>query len=177
VQGGGLAWGPWALLGILLLQRAAELLTDRRNTRRLLRDGARLVRDDGYGLLVVTHSLFFVLAAVEILVSPWARLGWWTLPGLGLVIAGELLRGWAIFSLGGRYTTRIVVLPQAPLVAGGPYRVVRHPIYVGVTMMLAGFPLAFGLWTTLVAIGFLNAFALARRIRREDRALGAAAAG
>jgi methyltransferase len=143
----------------------------------LLAAGGRLVPDDGYRLLVVTHSLFYLLAAFELLVSPWPRFGWWTLPGLALFIAGELLRGWAILALGPRYSTRIVVLPKAPLVAGGPYRFVRHPIYVGITLMLAGFPLAFGLWGTLVAIGLLNAVALARRIRREDRALAAAVTG
>jgi methyltransferase len=69
------------------------------------------------------------------------------------------------------------VLPAAPLVAGGPYRWVRHPIYVGVTLMLVGFPLAFGLWTTLGLAAALNGVALVRRIRREDRALASAGPG
>jgi methyltransferase len=164
-------WGFWALLGALLLQRGAELATNRRNTRRLLASGGRLVRDDGYGLLVVTHSLLFILAAAEAVLAPWPKLGWWTFPALAAFAVGEILRGWAILSLGPRYTTRIVVLPTAPLVAGGPYRFLRHPIYAGVTLALAGFPLAFGLWGTALAVGALNAVALARRIRFEDRAL------
>ena len=164
-------WGFWALLGALLLQRGAELATNRRNTHHLLAGGGRLVREDGYGLLVVTHSLLFILAAAEAALAPWPGLGWWTLPALAAFVVGEALRGWAILSLGPRYTTRIVVLPAAPLVAGGPYRFLRHPIYVGVTLALAGFPLAFGLWGTAPAIGLLNAVALARRIRFEDRAL------
>lgn len=163
--------GFWWLLVALGLQRIAELATAARNVRRLLASGARLVADDGYGLLVVTHSLFFLAAVAEALFAPWAGISAWTLPGLALLVAGELLRGWSMLALGARWTTRIVVLPEAPLVAGGPYRFLRHPIYVGVTLMLAGFPMAFGLWGTLAGVGLLNAIALVRRIRREDRAL------
>ncbi|HUR24775.1 MAG TPA: isoprenylcysteine carboxylmethyltransferase family protein [Candidatus Thermoplasmatota archaeon] len=166
--------GFWWLVVALGLQRLAEMATAARNTRRLQASGARLVKDDGYGLLVTTHSLFFAAAVVEALASPWAGIGWWTFVGLALLIAGEALRGWAMLALGGRWTTRIVILPKAPLVAKGPYRWVRHPIYVGVTLMIVGFPLAFGLWGTLALAGTLNLVALARRIRREDRALASA---
>lgn len=166
----------WVLLGALALQRVAELATNRRNVRRLLGDGARLVMDDGYGLLVLTHSAFYVACIAEALFAPWAGLGWWTLPALAVFVVGETLRGWAIFALGKRYTTRIVVLPTAQLVSRGPYRFVRHPVYVGITLVLVAFPAAFGLWGTAAGIGLLNAVALARRIRREDLALRQATA-
>jgi methyltransferase len=164
--------GFWWLLAALAVQRFVELATNAANTKRLLAAGARLVRDDGYALLVVTHAALFPLAAAEAAWAPWAGTGPWTAPGLGLLILGELLRGWAMLSLGRRWTTRIVVFP-APLVARGPYRFLRHPIYVGVTLVLAGFPLAFGLWGTAALVGALNAAAVARRIRREDQALAA----
>src|SRR5687768_3661735 len=105
--------GFWWLVAALGLQRLAEMATAARNTRRLLGAGARLVRDDGYGLLVVTHSLFFAAAVLEALVAPWAGIGAWTLPGLLLLIVGEALRGWAMLALGARWTTRVVVLPEA----------------------------------------------------------------
>lgn len=168
--------GFWWLVAALGAQRLAEMAAAARNTRRLQEAGARLVRDDGYGLLVATHSLFFAAAVAEALWAPWTGLGPWTQVGLLLLIAGEGLRGWAMWSLGGRWTTRIVVLPAKPLVAGGPYRWLRHPIYVGVTLMLVGFPMAFGLWGTLALAGALNGVALLRRIRREDRALASAVA-
>jgi methyltransferase len=169
--------GFWWLVAALGLQRLAEMATAARNTRRLQAAGARLVRDDGYGLLVATHSLFFAAAILEALVAPWAGVGPWTSAGLALLIAGEGLRGWSMLELGGRWTTRVVILPRAPLVAKGPYRWLRHPIYVGVTLMIVGFPLAFGLWGTLALAGSLNAAALLRRIRREDRALASVVAG
>lgn len=86
-------------------------------------------------------------------------------------MAGELLRAWSIASLGGRWTTRIIVLPSAPLVMRGPYRFLRHPIYVGVTLMLAGFLAAFGLWASLAVLLPLKLLAVGLRIRREDEAL------
>ena len=163
--------GFWFVLGALLMQRVAELVTNKRNIERMKADGGHVVRDDGFGLLVVTQSAFFVLASAEALLSPLAGVGWWTIPGLAVFVVGELLRGWSIAHLAGRYTVRIVVLPQAPLVMGGPYRLLRHPIYVGVTLVLAGVPLAFGLWGTAAVVALLNAVALMRRIRREDAAL------
>jgi methyltransferase len=169
--------GFWWLVAALGLQRLAEMATAAYNTRKLQAAGARLVRDDGYGLLVATHSLFFAAAVAEALLAPWAGIGPWTLPGLALLIAGEGLRGWSMAELGSRWTTRVVILPKAPLVANGPYRWLRHPIYVGVTLMIVGFPLAFGLWGTLLLAGTLNGVALLRRIRREDRALATVVAG
>ena len=120
---------------------------------------------------MATHVLFFVLAALEAAFAPWPATGWWTLLGLVAVAAGEALRAWAIASLGGRWTTRVVVLPEAPLVVGGPYRWLRHPIYVGVTVMVAGFLAAFGLWASLAVVLPLKLVAVLRRIRREDAAL------
>jgi methyltransferase len=163
--------GFWWLLAALAIQRLVELATNAFNTRRLVAQGARVVQDDGYGLLVATHVLLFPLAVAEATQAPWTGTGAWTAVGLGLLVVGELLRAWSMLSLGPRWTTRLVVLPQAPLVARGPYRFLRHPIYVGVSLVLLGFPLAFGLWGTALAVTALNGMAVARRIRREDEAL------
>lgn len=160
-----------AVLGLLALQRGAELVLSRRNARWLTARGARLVRADGFGLIVAVHALSFVLPVLE---AAWTgtRVGWWTAVGAGLFVAGQALRYHAITSLGRRWNTRVYVLPDAPLVASGPYRVLRHPNYVGVALELAGLPLAFGLWRTALALTVLDALALARRIRVEERALG-----
>jgi len=53
-------------------------------------------------------------------------------------------RLWVLMSLGRRWTTRIIVLPGAPLVASGPYRVLKHLNYFILTAEFAlmhGFPL------------------------------------
>jgi len=74
-------------------------------------------------------------------------------------------------TLGERWTTRIIVLPEAPLVRRGPYRWVNHPNYVVVMGEVAILPLVFGFWDLAVLFSLLNAAVLTLRIREEDKAL------
>ncbi len=164
-----LFWSIW--IGFVLL-RAGELWLDRRNVAWLLARGGKLLRDDGYGLLVFVHAAWLLGLAVEAVLAPWPPFGLWSVLGFALLAVGTGLRYASMLQLGRRWTARVVVLPTAPLVTGGPYRFMRHPIYVGVTLELVGLPLAFGLWGTLAVVLPLNAIALARRIRRENAALG-----
>ena len=120
-----------------------------------------------YPLIVALHAAW--LAAL------WAY-GWDRpvgLPWLGVFILLQLLRVWVIHSLGGRWTTRIMVLPDAPLVRRGPYRFVSHPNYMVVIAEIAVLPLAFGLVGIAVIFSFLNALVLWVRIRAESNALAA----
>jgi methyltransferase len=84
----------------------------------------------------------------------------------------ELARIWVLASLGERWTTRIIVIPDAPLVRRGPYRWFNHPNYIVVVAEIAVLPLAFGLWRTALVFSLLNAAILTIRIREENRALG-----
>ncbi len=82
-----------------------------------------------------------------------------------------MLRVWVIATLGSRWTTRIIVLPGASLVASGPYRFVSHPNYCVVAAEILVLPLVFGLlWYGLV-FSVLNAVILWIRIRAEAAAL------
>jgi methyltransferase len=83
----------------------------------------------------------------------------------------QLGRLWVLRTLGPRWTTRIIVLPGAPLVAGGPFRFVRHPNYLVVIGEIAVLPLVFGLWQLALIFSVLNAVVLWIRIRAEERAL------
>jgi methyltransferase len=93
--------------------------------------------------------------------------GFW----LGLFVLIEIGRIWVLASLGSRWTTRIIVLPDAPLVRRGPYRWLNHPNYVVVVAEIAVLPLAFGLWRLALIFSVLNAILLSVRIRAENRAL------
>ena len=86
----------------------------------------------------------------------------------------QLGRLWVIRTLGPRWTTRIIILPGAPLVTGGPYRWLRHPNYAIVVAEIALLPIAFGLEGVAIVFTFLNALALTVRLRAEERALRAA---
>jgi methyltransferase len=157
------------ILALLTAQRLAELVIARRNTRALLARGAYEASPGHYPLIVAVHTLW--LAAL-----------WWLAPGspivwplIGLFVLLQLGRIWVLATLGSRWTTRIIILPGAPLVARGPFRFVRHPNYLVVILEIAVLPLAFGLWQVALIFSLLNAAVLWIRIRAEERALGAAA--
>jgi methyltransferase len=82
--------------------------------------------------------------------------------------AGRL---WVIGTLKGRWTTRIIVLPGAPLVRSGPYRFLAHPNYVVVAGEIAVLPLAFGMPAYAAVFSLLNTAVLYVRIKAENEAL------
>jgi methyltransferase len=90
---------------------------------------------------------------------------------LALFLALQVLRVWILMTLGHRWTTRIIVLPGAPLVANGPYRFLSHPNYFVVIGEIAALPLCVGLpWLALV-FSTANAVILSIRVRAENAAL------
>lgn len=155
-----------AILALVTVERLAELWLAGRNTRKLLADGAREHGAAHYPLIVAVHAAW--LAAL-----------WWLAPGrpvsiplLATFAMLQIARLWVIASLGRRWTTRIIVPAQAPLVKRGPYRLLDHPNYAVVVLEIAILPLVFGLVRVAAAFTLLNAIALIIRIRAEDRALG-----
>jgi methyltransferase len=158
-------WPSVLLLAFVTLQRLAELIHARRNTAQLLAQGAREVAPEHYPYLVTLHAAW--LAGLWWLAADrpieW---GW-----LAVFAAAQVMRVWVLYSLGRRWTTRIIVLPHAPLVATGPYRFLRHPNYVVVAVELAALPLAFGLTAYAVFFSLANAIVLFVRIRAEDAIL------
>ena len=149
------------ILALVTLQRLGELWLSNRNTARLLAQGAHEVGAAQYPLIVAVHAAWLVAL-------------WWLAPGqpLALYVLLQLARIWVLTSLGPRWTTRIIVLPGAPLVKAGPYRFVSHPNYVVVAAEIAVLPLVFGLWPVALIFTLLNAAILAVRISEENRALG-----
>ncbi len=156
--------GP-ALLTLVTLQRAGELAWARRNTRRLKARGAIEVGAGHYRLIVLVHAAWllglWILAWNRPLATGWAV----------AYLALQAARLWVLASLGERWTTRIVVLPRAPLVRTGPYRFMSHPNYLIVAAEIAVLPLAFGLVWYALLFSLLNAAVLTIRIRAESRAL------
>jgi methyltransferase len=76
-----------------------------------------------------------------------------------------------LLSLGPYWTTRIISLPQAPLVRGGPYRFLRHPNYAVVIGEIAVLPLVFREIDVALIFSALNLALLAWRIRVESGVL------
>lgn len=154
------------IVGLIILQRVAELLYSRRNIARLKAAGAIVVEEPGYIVLIAVHTawalaLIFAIPA-DAPVDP-----------VFLVLYGVILAGrvWVMASLGWFWCTRIVTLPGAPLVRKGPYRFIRHPNYVVVAAEVAVAPLIFDAWGIALIFSVLNAAVLWLRIRAEEAAL------
>jgi methyltransferase len=90
---------------------------------------------------------------------------------LALVVASQGLRWWCIATLGHQWNTRVIVIPGAPRITGGPYRYLSHPNYVAVVVEGFALPLVHSAWMTAVVFSVLNAFLLAVRLRVENQAL------
>jgi methyltransferase len=153
-------------LGLVALQRLIELAHARSNTARLRRLGAAEADAGGYPLYVLLHAGWLASLAVFV---PAATPPYWPLIGVFALL--QLGRIWVIASLGRYWTTRIIALPDAPLVRTGPFRYLRHPNYLLVVAEIAVLPLAFGAVPIAVIFSTLNLLLIARRIRIEERVL------
>jgi methyltransferase len=154
------------ILALVTLQRLGELWLSRRNTSRLLSLGAREHAPGHYPLIVAVHTAWLL---VLWLLAPFRPIdGFW----LAMFVAIEILRIWVLASLGPRWTTRIIVIPDATLVRRGPYRFINHPNYLVVVSEILVLPLVFGLWHVALIFSLLNAAVLTIRVRAENAALG-----
>jgi methyltransferase len=158
-----------AVLAFVTLQRLGELIIARRNTARLLGQGAVEVAPGHYPLLVALHAawlggLWYLLVARSL-----------AAPDPILIVVFFVLQGlrvWVLATLGSRWTTRIVVLPGERLVERGPYRYLAHPNYCVVAGEILVLPLAFGLIWYGIAFSVANLALLWVRIGAENKALG-----
>ena len=86
-------------------------------------------------------------------------------------LALQAVRVWVIASIGRYWTTRIITLPDAPLVKRGPYRWFRHPNYLIVALEIAILPAAFGDWLLSIIFSIANTAVMCVRIPLENQGL------
>lgn len=157
-------------LVVVLVLMLGELWLSARHERTLRGRGAFEPPDPVYSSMRWAYPGVFVAMAIEGMLSPPVPVNV-LVAGIGVFIVGKAVKGWAIATLGERWTYKVLVLPGAPLVTGGPYRFVRHPNYVGVVGELIGMALITGArFTGPIGVLFFS-WLLARRIQVEDRAL------
>jgi methyltransferase len=155
----------------VLLVMAGEAVLSSHNERVLRARGAVEPAGDVHDTMRWAYPLSFVAMGLE--GAFFGRLDPNRL-AIGLAVFGlaKALKIWAITTLGVRWTYKVLVLPDTPLVRRGPYVFLRHPNYVGVLGELIGVALIVGAVATavLAVVGF--GWLLLRRMAVEDRALG-----
>ncbi len=153
-------------------ERLVELAVSARHARWAFARGGIERGRRHFPAMVALHSGLLVGCVVEVVVAhrPFIpALGW---PALAVVLASQALRWWCIRALGPQWNTRVIVVPGAPLVERGPYRLMRHPNYLAVAAEGLALPLVHSAWVTAVTFTVLNAvLLLGFRIPSEERAL------
>ena len=164
-----------AVVALTGVERLAELVVSARNARWSFARGGVETGRGHFPAMVALHTALLVACVVEVVVADRPFLPWLGWPALVLVVASQALRWWCIGTLGPRWNTRVIVVPDLPLVARGPYRWLRHPNYVAVVVEGIALPLVHTAWVTALVFTVLNAvLLLGFRIPAEERALAAA---
>ncbi len=91
--------------------------------------------------------------------------------GLVLFWSGISLRIWSFRILGRYFTFTIQTSSDQPVIADGPYRVIRHPSYAGLLLVILAVGLFIGNWWSLACLTGAVAGGLVFRIRVEERVL------
>jgi len=159
------------LVTLVALERVAELVVSRRNVAWALARGGSEHGAGHYLVMVVLHTALLAGALAEVAVAhrPFLPLLGW--PMLLLVAASQALRWWCIRTLGRQWSTRVVVVPDLPRVARGPYAWLPHPNYVAVAVEGVALPLVHSAWLAAAGFTVANAALLTVRIRVENAAL------
>ncbi len=171
---------PLLALSVVIVLMAAELFLSRHNERRLRASAAIEPAGDVYPWLRIIYPASFIAMALEGLLREQTGLAGHAtgdtaalvLAGGSIFVASKALKAWAIASLGGNWSFRVLVRPGRPLVTSGPYRYLRHPNYLAIGGELIG--MAVTVFAPLTGIAALVAagILLRKRIRIEERALG-----
>ncbi|MGK3995627.1 isoprenylcysteine carboxyl methyltransferase family protein [Sorangium sp. So ce1024] len=161
-----------AFLGAVSIERLAELVLSRRNARRAFARGGVEVGQRHFRVMALMHSAFLAACALEVVLFDRPFPGLLGAAALVVALLAQGLRTWVIATLGEQWNVRIIVVPGAAPVSGGPYRYLRHPNYAAVIIEMAAIPLIHGAWLTALVFSVLNALVLTVRIRAEEEALG-----
>jgi len=88
--------------------------------------------------------------------------------GLALVIAGPAFSYWSAATLGRHFDLDVEVHGGHEIVASGPYRIVRHPVYLGLAIHFIGACLATGNGPLIAGTVAITFPALYLRARTEE---------
>jgi protein-S-isoprenylcysteine O-methyltransferase Ste14 len=127
--------------------------------------------------LILDSVVFLVVVTLIVAALDGGRFGWLVVPlwvemiGFGLFAAYIVLNWWAaVTNPSLSAATRIQQARDHRVVASGPYRIIRHPMYAGVILGFLGLPLALGSWWALIPSGLLTGL-FVLRTALEDQML------
>jgi protein-S-isoprenylcysteine O-methyltransferase Ste14 len=155
----------WAAMGVYWVASALRTKKTESGERSWLR----------FGRLAVLVVVF------DLLLSRKMAVGWlgnrfvsaielWKWTGIALTVAGLGLCLWARRELADNWSDKVALKVDHELIRTGPYKLLRHPIYSGVLLAMAGTALAIGEWKGVVAFSVM-VINYAIKASREERIL------
>lgn len=132
-------------------------------------------KDKGTGAQIIWSVYITQLAAIlEAAYVRYPRSVQWDLTAIVALVAmatGLGLRTWAVLTLGNLFTMHIDIQKDHSIVSKGPFRIVRHPSYLGAFIMYVSTIVFFHAWFSLIAAALVLPFAFLRRIHYEEELL------
>jgi protein-S-isoprenylcysteine O-methyltransferase Ste14 len=154
-------WVLWMVLWLVLA----------RNVKATVRRQAALPRLLNMGLLFCAALLLWEphvpVAGLMVRLLPGSQWKLWAACGAALTLLGLLFTVWARVYLGRNWSGVAALKAEHELIVSGPYRWVRHPIYCGLALALAGTALAIGEWRGVLALA-LALIAIVHRVLVEE---------
>jgi len=169
----------WIYAGVFVAVSVAGSLIVHFASPGLLEARAKGIRKDTKSFDKLFYSLFLplvllypFLAGLDAVRFSGSPLPWWTVyPGIVLFLTGSLITTWTLaVNRHAESTVRIQTERSHAVITEGPYRLVRHPMYVGTVIGLPGAALILGSGWALVPM-VLIMLLFVWRTAREDRAL------
>ena len=165
-------WQAWVYIGILFLpgllvflyfyKRDPQVLERRSLLKEKVPEQRRIM-----GVIYVTWLVALLLPGFDYRYG-WSRLPLWlTVLSEVIVLGGYLTTFWVVKE--NRFAARTIqVEPGQEVISNGPYRVVRHPMYLGICIMWLFTPLALGSYYTLPVFALLIPLIVLRLLNEES---------
>jgi methyltransferase len=159
-------------LCLFAARKVVDQVRSTRNARRL-REQRRLLptRDRALPWMLLAHAAFFVLTPLEVVLLDRPFIPALGIPMIVLFVLAALLRWWSTALLGAQWSSRVVVPGDLQPVTRGPYRFIRHPNYLAVSLELLSAGLIYSAYLSTAVVAVLNLFSVLKRIRAEEEVL------
>lgn len=173
-------WQAWLYMGIIFIPMVVFALFLLVNDPQLL--ARRMQLQETQTAQKVAIGLSSLLLLVVFLIPGFdRRYGWSYVPLIVVLIADvSILLGYALFVLTireNRYAARTVEIQEnQQVISTGPYALVRHPMYLAVSVIFGFTPLGLGSYWGLIP-AMLLPMALVLRIRNEEQLLNTSLTG